>query len=62
MDPDAGDITLNLLAEFLGAVEVAATGPPDSPCQSLVTVPAAALPQPCAARPEARSAADAEML
>jgi hypothetical protein len=41
VDPDAGDITLNLLAEFLGAVEVAATGPPDSPCQSPATVAAA---------------------
>lgn len=29
MDPDAGDITLNFLAEFLGTVEVGATGPPD---------------------------------
>ena len=31
MDPDTGDITLNLLADILGPVEVIAIGPNDSP-------------------------------
>lgn len=31
MDPDTGDLTLSLLADLLGPVEVIAVGPVDSP-------------------------------